>query len=133
MGLISGKRGVYHSDPIFSQFGILKIDDLYKQQLRVHAWKFLRGRLPESQAAMLCKVSDTHSHNTRPARTGLSLSNQDHRAVGFRVPKEWLSLSENLRGLTSLGGFKRKSKNEFVQKYKSFKCDTIGCRACQGM
>ena len=61
MGIISGKRGVYHSDPIFSQYGLLKIDDLYKQQLRVYAWKFFRGKLPESQAAMLCKVSDTHT------------------------------------------------------------------------
>ena len=74
----------------------------------------------------------THTHNTRAAKTGLSISSQDHRAVGFRVPKEWLSLSENLRAMTSLGGFKKKSKDEIIKKYKLFNCDKLNCRACGG-
>ena len=52
--------------------------------------------------------------------------------MGFRVPKEWLSLSENLREMTSLGGFKKKSKDEIIKKYKLFNCDKLNCRACGG-
>ena len=130
MGLIAGKRGMFHSDPIFSQFGLLKIGDLYRQQLRVHAWKFLRGKLPESQVSMLSKVSDTHRHNTRAAKTGLSISSQDHRSLGYRVPKEWLSLPETFREISSLVGLKRKSKEGFIGIYKSFKCSSIGCTIC---
>jgi hypothetical protein len=40
MGLIVGKGGRYHADPLFAKYGILKVGDLYRQQLRMHAWKF---------------------------------------------------------------------------------------------
>ena len=50
-GLVAGRRGRYHADPILSEYGILKVGDLYRQQLRVHAWRFWNGKLPESQAA----------------------------------------------------------------------------------
>ena len=42
-GLVAGKRGRYHADPLFAQYGMLKVGDLYRQQLRVHAWCFGRG------------------------------------------------------------------------------------------
>ena len=38
-GLIAGKRGRYHADPLFAEHGMLKIGDLYRQQLWVHAWQ----------------------------------------------------------------------------------------------
>ena len=31
VGLVAGKRGVYHVDPLFATFGVLKVGDLYKQ------------------------------------------------------------------------------------------------------
>ena len=40
VGVIAGKRGKYHSDPLFARYGILKVGDLYHLQLRIHAWKF---------------------------------------------------------------------------------------------
>ena len=46
----------YHADPILSEFGMLKVGDLYRQQLRVHAWHYWNGKLPENQAAMLGRV-----------------------------------------------------------------------------
>ena len=77
MGLILERKGRYHADPMFSELRVLKIDDMYRQQLRLYAWSFMRGRLPESQAAMLSKVSDIHEHNTRSAGSGLFMSSQD--------------------------------------------------------
>ena len=50
-GLIVGRRGRYHADPLLYQHGMLKVEDLYRQQLRVHAWQFWNGRLPDNQAA----------------------------------------------------------------------------------
>ena len=55
-GLVAGLRGRYHSCPLFSAFGMVEISDLYRQQLRVHAWRFWNGRLPEAQATMLSRV-----------------------------------------------------------------------------
>ena len=58
--------------------------DLYRQQVRVHAWKFWNGVLPENQAAMLQRVGDWHSHGTRAARSGMAMGSADHRMVGYR-------------------------------------------------
>ena len=62
------KRGVYHVDPLFSRFGVLKVGDLYRQQVRFHAWKFWNGTLPENQAAMLQRADERHGYGTRAAR-----------------------------------------------------------------
>ena len=91
-GLVVGRAGRYHADPLLAEHGMLKVGDLYRQQLRVHGWQFWNGRLPENQAAMLSRAGDVHGHGTRSARAGLYLSTRDHRSVGYRVPKEWASL-----------------------------------------
>ena len=51
---------------------------------------------------------------TRSARSGLYVSSRDHRAVGYRVPKEWAALSESQRGVGSLAAFKRGSRVGFL-------------------
>ena len=130
LGLIEGKRGMFHSDPIFSKLGILKVSDMYKQQLRTHAWKFVKGRLPENQMSMLSKVSEVHGYGTRSAKTGMFMSTLDHRGVGYRVPKEWQSLPEKLKEMRSLQGFKKVSKSGFLDSYKSFQCKNLNCQVC---
>ena len=86
-GLIAGRQGRYHADPLFARHGILKVGDLYRQQVRVHAWRFWNHRLPTNQAAMLERVDSIHGYGTRGAGVGLYVSTRDHRAVGYRVPK----------------------------------------------
>ena len=129
-GLVAGRRGMYHADPIMSEHGMLKVGDLYRQQLRVHGWRFWNGRLPERQAAMLGRVGDVHGHGTRSARAGLFLSTRDHRSVGYRVPSEWATLTEGQRGRVSLSGFKRGSRLGFLAGYGAFVCAERGCRVC---
>ena len=113
-GLVARRTGRYHADPLLAQHGMLKVGDLYRQQLRVHAWRFWRGLLPESQAAMLGRTGEVHGYATRSARSGLFLSTRDHRSVGYRVPKEWAALTEELRGIGSLAAFKRGSRAGFL-------------------
>ena len=123
-------RGRCHADPLLAQCGMLKIGDLYRQQLRVHAWRFWNGRLPESQAAMLGRTGSVHGHATRSARAGLFLSSRDHRSVGYRVPKEWATLMEAQRAVGSLAAFKRGSRDGFLRGYGSFVCTDRGCGVC---
>ena len=132
VGLMAGKTYRYHADPLFARYGVLKVGDLYRQQLRIHAWQFWNRCLPQAQAAMLERVSQAHGHGTRLARRGMFISSRDHRQVGYRVPKEWESLTDNLRGATSLGAFKRQSKGEFIKGYGQFKCTVRDCFVCAG-
>ena len=131
-GLVAGRRGRYHSDPLLAEHGMLKLDDLYRQQLRVHAWRFWNRRLPVNQAAMLSRVGDVHGYGTRSARGGIHLVGRDHSSVGYRVPKEWGSLTDEQRGTGSLGGFKRGSRDGFLAGYRASVCVVPGCYVCRG-
>ena len=133
VGLIVGKRGLYHADPLFARFGVLKEKDLYRQQLRVHAWQFWNGRLLANQVAMLGRVESQHGHGTRSARGGLAVGSRDHGSVGYRIPKEWGSLTEEVRGMGSVSAFKRRSKGFFLVEYGAFGCNVVRCVVCQRM
>ena len=78
--------------------------------------------LPENQGNMLSNVSSVHRYAMRSAKAGLFISTQDHRSIGYRIPSEWQSLAGDLQGMSSLTGFKKKSKASFIAQYKSFKC-----------
>ena len=129
--MVAGVSGRCHADPLLAEGGMLKIGDLYRQQLRVHGWRFWNGRLPVNQAAMLGRAADVHGHATRSAGAGLFLSSRDHRSVGYRVPKEWATLTEAQRAGGSLGSFKKGSREGFLGAYRAFVCGVGGCRACQ--
>ena len=124
------KRGPYHADPLFAQYGMLKVGDLYRQQLRVHAWRFQNGLLPENQAAMLTKTADLHGYSTRSARRGLAVTARDHRLVGYRIPREWATVAGTLGGVGSLAAFKRRSRAAFLSEYGLFVCADAGCWVC---
>ena len=86
----------------------------------------------QSQAAMLGRVEATHGHNTRAARAGIYLSAREHRSVGYRVPKEWATLAEGLRGMGSSAGFKTRSKLDLLNRYSDWVCEDQGCRMYRG-
>ena len=130
-GLVAERRGAFHSDPLFARFGMLKVADLYRQQLRVHGWRFWNGKLPGNQAAMLSRTGDVHDHATRSARSGLALTTRDHRSVKYRVPREWAALTEEQRGAGSLGAFKRGSRAGFLAQYGGFVCGGAACGVCR--
>ena len=127
VGLIEGKRGRYHADPLFARHEILKVGDLYRQQVRVHAWRFWNRRLPVHQAAMFERVDTVHGYGTRRAGIGLYVSTS---TVGYKVPREWELLPAKLRGISSLQAFKRNSRAQFIQDYRLFVCDVRDCYVC---
>jgi hypothetical protein len=110
---------------MFAKYGILKVGDLYRHQLRLHAWKFWQGRLPEGQMATLRKVDGSHGYGTRFARSGLVMGFGKHRLVAYRA--EWRTLTEEQRGMVSVGGFKRSLKGDFLVEYGLFQCKVAGC------
>ena len=80
---------------------------------------------------MLGRVEDVHRYGTRSARAGLHVSSRDHASVGYRVPKEWGTLSREQRGVGSLAAFKRGSKAGFLGVYGGV-CNVRGCYVCGG-
>ena len=81
---------------------------------------------------MLERVDSIHGYSTRGAGAGLYVSTRDHRAVGYRVPREWAALPAGLRGTVSLAAFKRASRTGFIRDYRLFVCDARVCYVCGG-
>jgi hypothetical protein len=109
---------------------VLKVGDLYRQQLRLHAWKFCNDRLPDGQMVTLRRVHESHGYGTRSARSGLVVSSGDHRLVAYRLPAKWRTLTVEQRGMRFMGGFKRSSKGDFLVQYGLFQCRVPGCWVC---
>jgi hypothetical protein len=72
--------------------------------------------------AALRRVDESHGHGTRSARSGLV----DHKMVAYRVPAKWRTLTEEQRGMGSVGGFKRSSRDNFLMGYELFQCRVEG-------
>jgi hypothetical protein len=79
---------------------------------------------------MLARVRESHSLGTRAARSGLVVSTGDRRLVGYRIPTEWGTLTEEQRGIALVAGFKRSSKGDFLVQYEAFQCGVVGCSVC---
>ena len=80
---------------------------------------------------MLSRIGEVHRYGTRSAAGGgLYLGTRDHRSVGYRVPKEWATLTEEQRGVGSLAAFKRGSRGGFLAGYGSAVCTVRGCFVC---
>jgi hypothetical protein len=130
VGLIARKSSRYHADPLFAKYGILKVVDLYQQQLRLHAWKFHNDQLPYSQLAMLARVEESHSYGTWAARSGFVVSTGDRRLVGYRIPTQCGTLTAEHRVIMSVASFKRSSRGDFLVQYGTFQCGVRGCWVC---
>ena len=88
--------------------------------------------MPENQAALLSRTEQVHGHATRSARSGLFISTREQRSVGYRVPKEWGTLTEEQRGAASLAALKRGSRGGFLAGYGSSVCRDQGWEVCGG-
>ena len=102
--IICGTHRISHADPLFARLGVLKVDDLYVQAVRVFAFKAARGMLPGGMAAMVEnrveKVS--HRYNTRGARSNFFIDRSDCRSLKSIAPKIWNSLPDNMKGLSNI-------------------------------
>ena len=45
--IITGNKPLSHADPLFAKLGILKIDDLFKQRVRMISFKLSKNMLPD--------------------------------------------------------------------------------------
>jgi hypothetical protein len=80
--------------------------------------------------ATLRRVGESHGYGTRSARSGLVVGSCNHRLVVYRVLAEWHTLTEEQRGMGSVGDFKRSLKGDFLVEYGLFQCRVTGCWVC---
>ena len=111
-----------HTNPLFAELNILKMDDLFNLNLGKFMFKYKHGLLPASTNDCFKSVSSVHSHGTRSAskgdyyvnynRTSLSKNSLIPRCVSF-----WNNLNTDLTRLSTLNVFAKKLKTHLINLY----------------
>jgi hypothetical protein len=128
--IISASHQKSHADPLFARLRTLKIEDLYDQRMRLFSYKSYFNQMPSEMNALLDKVSDSHSHNTRGARCNLFVNRENVKSIKYIAPKLWNALDEKLKVSGTVSSFKQRSKEEFLLGYAKFRCNIRGCYSC---
>ena len=126
--IISNVSRITHADPLFASLGILKIDDLFTQAVRIFSYKLSNNLLPVEMTRYFTKVR--HDHNTRGARSNFFASHSNSRSIKYIAPKIWNALSLDLKRSSSIASFKTGSKAALLGPYSGFVCNVRRCRSC---
>jgi hypothetical protein len=109
-----------HTAPLFKKLRILKIHDIFVQQITQFMYKFNNNLLPENFNNYFIKNSTIHRHNTRHAdNLHLPFSNTVVRFISIksRGPRVWNALADDLKLACSLAVFKKKRKSTLINSY----------------
>ena len=106
-----------HSNPMFLQYNILKVDGLHKFQLLSLVYKWKYSLLPIQYSSYFTKASNVHHHQTRFSSNENLYINQVNttqcglRIVHFSGAKLFNSLSNELKQNHSFPSFKINLRN----------------------
>ena len=111
-----------HTDPLFLEHNILKINDLYLLHLGEFMYKFNSGTLPFAFHDMFKQNRTFHKYPTRQSeefhlpflRTFFA-----QKTFIFEGPKFWNTLRVDLKNSPSLSVFKRNLKKSLLAPYKT--------------
>ena len=112
--IIAGEGGQAHCDPLFVQFGLLKVEDIIKYQLLCYMFRKVHNE---------GDVYPIHNYNTRNAhlqRPSLHRLTGTQHAISFMGPSLWNGLPARISGITGFFRFKRSLKAHFLSSYDSY-------------
>lgn len=113
---ISGSGFRDHTNPLFKNLGILKINDVYI----LESLKFVNNQLKNPNVYNFQRVSDVHNVNTRNInhlRPRLAHTSLSKKFVTYSGCNLWNNLPLELRTITNNVTFKIKCKKHLLSKY----------------
>ena len=107
------------SSPLFSQLGLLKLNEVYKFQICQLIFNQLKNNI--TILPNLASLSDIHSHNTRSANKQILYipfynSNLGKSSLSYNGTSVWNSIPIEIRNSSTLK-FKRLLKKHFLENY----------------
>ena len=111
--IISNAKIDDHCDPLFLNLGLLKFEDVFKIQLLVYMFKYVNNNT----------LSLIHDRNTRfnnLLRPGFHRLAKTQHAVSFIGPTLWNELPSTIKNVRSIGSFKSKLKEYFLNQYNPY-------------
>ena len=126
-----------HSEPIFKELDLLKIDDIYKIQHLKFFYKYVNNNLPECfQAMSFIYHSEIHSHHTRHRNNFvISRTNYEYTKRSIRINLVYIlndtpNIIQDKCCTHSLHGFFIYAKQNNLNKYETY-CHIPNCYVCK--
>ena len=125
-----------HTEPLFINLKLLKIEDIYKLSILKFYFKYKNNLLPNFFRGMFDTIQPTrHNYSTRPrdqpilpiSKTALA-----KQSIRFSLPEEIANIPEiiiNKISTHSLDGFSKYVKQYLIGKYNPV-CEIVNCRTC---
>ena len=99
-----------HTDPLYKNLGLLKVEDIYKLNLLVYMHK-------ERSKGNYGQIHNLNTRNRNQARPVNHYLTSTRHAVSYTGPNAWNSLPQYLRETRSLPAFKKSVKAHFLSLY----------------
>ena len=138
--VISCKKYNAHTDPLFKNLELLKVDDLFMISKLKFYYKYINNKLPNGilQNIQFQLNQDIHAYNTRQARN-MHVPRYNHsfakNCLRYDLPDTINKTPEYIceKILThSLQGFTKYVKNYFVCSYQD-RCMILNCYICSNL
>lgn len=109
-----------HTNPLFSESKILKLDDIYELEVGKLVYDAMHNTLPKPLSFLYNPNCTIHSHNTRQRgnphmetrRSVVAANSLTHKA-----PVIWSHLPQHIRELNTRSKFKKHLKKSILLKY----------------
>ena len=108
-----------HSDPLFKQLKLLKLNDLFKFHCQIFMHKTMNLNYYPRYRQRIIALQSVHSYNTRNTtlKTPFCRSDFCKQSLLYQGIKAWNQLSDDLKNITPLKSIKRKCKEKIVNRY----------------
>ena len=109
-----------HTDPLFKNNKILKLNDLYDFNVAKLMYRYSTGALPTSLNKIFTTHKTHHNYYTRNRnnpRIPLSKYSTTIKSVRHKGPKLWDKIPNDIRSCTTMNNFKHTLKFTIVNKY----------------
>ena len=111
-----------HSNPLFSQLGLIKLMDLVTIHTALFMFQYHHNLLPKAFDNFFLRISSKHNYNTRLASKSTYYINHVRTNYGkfnlhFSGPSAWNNLDEELKSSSSLRLFRQAMMEKFLSTY----------------
>ena len=117
--IINKEKFDAHTDPIFKELKILKLDDIYLFHLGKFMYLFQNNLLPRPFGNLILRTNQVHNYNTRSSNQNLFYvpfcrTNLRQFCVHYQGPSFFNTLNSDIRNASSVSQF------DFFEKISSF-------------
>jgi len=117
---ISNSHYRSHTRPLFVNYNILTVDDIYTLELGVFMYKYSISNLPKAFNNFFTKRSDIHEYKTRHVNDLNLTKNKkafSDRGIRTNGPRLWNSLKSTIKMSKSVNQFRNKFKEFHISRY----------------